>query len=309
MQSRPLVYVVILIYNGKQWIDNCLGSVLGSDYPNFRIVALDNNSGDGSSDYIRERFPEVEIIRQQRNVGTAVGNNIGIRHALSKGAEHIITLNQDTKVDPKWIDELVKVVEKDPMIGMLTPEQYDYEQIDKLDPKYESILKGYTTRVDSDYLEANKIIGAGLLTSRAFIEKVGLFDPYYFIYFDENDLRRRGKFFYGYKIGIALKSKIYHWHTLVQEEQRGPRAKRLFDRSQFIFALKNPEGSVLKHLFNYIKNKIFDDVRSKGIYKAIVEFFKWLWIEKGVLLCIPLLWYKRYQEKRRPAYLKCDRII
>jgi len=304
MQTRPLVYVVILIYNGKQWIDNCLGSLLVSDYPNFHVVAMDNNSNDGSSDYIKEKFPNVEVIRKVENIGTAKGNNVGIRYALSKGAEYVIALNQDTKVDSLWIDEMVKVAQKDPKIGIITPQQYDYEQMDKLDPSYEAILKNYTTEVDSGYIKATKIIGAGMLITRDFIEKVGLFDPFFFMYFEENDLRRRGSYFYGYEIGVALKSKIYHWHTLTQQEQRSPRAKRLFDRSQFIFALKNPEKFLSKNLISYMKNRIVDGVRTKGVYKGIVEFFKWLWIEKGVLFCIPLLWYKRYREKRMPAYLK-----
>ncbi|GFP43541.1 rhamnosyltransferase, partial [Candidatus Hakubella thermalkaliphila] len=113
----PLVSVVILNYNGMKYINQCLESVLSTDYPNFEVIFVDNSSTDGSLEYVNGRFRGNQcfrIVANSNNYGFAEGNNVGVRHSMGT---YIVFLNIDTEVDPRWLKELITVVESDQTIG------------------------------------------------------------------------------------------------------------------------------------------------------------------------------------------------
>ena len=85
------VFVIIVSYNGMKWIDKCLNSVLNQG----EVVVVDNNSCDGTVDYIRMNFSLVKILSQTTNYGFGTANNIGISYAMKKGADAVFLLNQD----------------------------------------------------------------------------------------------------------------------------------------------------------------------------------------------------------------------
>ncbi|MBU4223242.1 MAG: glycosyltransferase family 2 protein, partial [Euryarchaeota archaeon] len=91
----PLVSVIIVNYNGKQYLKNCLSSLSAQSYPAIEVIFVDNASSDGSVEYVRKEFPSVRIIESKKNLGFAKGNNLGIREARG---ELIATLNNDTEV-------------------------------------------------------------------------------------------------------------------------------------------------------------------------------------------------------------------
>src|SRR5579864_7852303 len=106
----PLVYIVVLTWNGKKFIQDCLSSLLHSDYSNKKILVVDNNSSDGTDAYIRKNFSEVLLLQNKRNLGWAGGNNRGVTFALHNGAEAILVLNQDTKIDKKAITSMIQAL-------------------------------------------------------------------------------------------------------------------------------------------------------------------------------------------------------
>jgi GT2 family glycosyltransferase len=301
MKEKPLIYVVVLVFNGKKWLDNCLGSVLSSNYSNLHLLIMDNHSGDGSADYVEQNFPKADLIRCPKNYGTAEGNNIGIRYALKKKAEYVLLLNQDTILEQECITELVKLAENNSSLGMLIPIQYDYENKNLLSPTLKKLLESDKVRPKKkDYVEMEEIIGAGMLLSRDFMEKVGLFDPLYFMYYEENDLVRRG-YFHGFKTALALKSKIYHWDHLIQQDdtKRG----RLFERNQLIMALKEPRHLLLHNLLSYYINLFRKETRSRGFRRGVRGFLRSSWRQKVCILFLPQILIKRYKEKKFPCYL------
>lgn len=113
----PFISIVVLNYNGYGITDLCLASLFKSKYPAFEVIVVDNASWDGSLELIEKIFSAEErliIIRNTKNLYFAEGNNVGIRQARG---EYIIILNNDTEVEPNWLIEFLKVLEKDKAIG------------------------------------------------------------------------------------------------------------------------------------------------------------------------------------------------
>ncbi|HDM76863.1 MAG TPA: glycosyltransferase family 2 protein, partial [Deltaproteobacteria bacterium] len=99
--------VIVLNKNGSLLLPECLHSLHRQTWTDVEIVVVDNGSIDGSVEFVQEHFPEVRVVRLEENLGFCKGNNIGIRQA--KG-EYIALLNNDTVVDPHWLEELVRAL-------------------------------------------------------------------------------------------------------------------------------------------------------------------------------------------------------
>jgi len=119
---EPLVSIIVVNYNGRKYLEECFTSLKNQSYPNFEVLFVDNHSTDGSVEYVMENYARfVRIILNKENFGFAKGNNIGI--CASQG-NYIATLNNDTRVDPNWLKELVRAAEVDSKIGMCASKIY-----------------------------------------------------------------------------------------------------------------------------------------------------------------------------------------
>lgn len=114
----PLVYVVVLNYNGLQYLGPCLDSLRSQSYGRFHTLLVDNGSTDGSQTYLRQTFPEVELIENDRNLGIAGGRNVGFQVAKERGADYVAFLDNDAEADPDWLAALVRAAEKDERVGI-----------------------------------------------------------------------------------------------------------------------------------------------------------------------------------------------
>jgi GT2 family glycosyltransferase len=124
LKRIPKVGVVILNYNGRSLAEQCVRSVLQSGYGNTDIILVDNASTDGSLDYLRPMFPAVHSVANSENLGIAGGRNRGFVEAMHRGAEYVLSLDNDTRIDPALIDALLAVAESDPRIGVVGPKTY-----------------------------------------------------------------------------------------------------------------------------------------------------------------------------------------
>jgi len=192
--ENSLVSIIILNYNAGELIEKCVDSIYQSNYKNYEIIVVDNNSKDNSHVRCKERFPEIKVIENKKNLGYCEGNNVGIRKSKGK---FIIILNPDTIVEPKWINELLSGYEKFGD-GMYQPK---FLTIDN-----ESILQstgnmiqlfgfGYSrNKGDKDENQFNNIeninyaSGTCLFTTKEIFTKLGFFDSFLFAYHDDLDL-------------------------------------------------------------------------------------------------------------------------
>jgi len=219
-ERYPLVYVLILNWNGKLHLRECFDSLFQMDYPNFRVVMIDNGSVDGSVEYVEENYPSVEIIVNQKNLGFAEGNNVGIRWALSKGARYIALLNNDTKVDRGWLSELVQVGDRKEHIGILGGKVLIYNN-PKMVNSTGVHMNYYGYAWDRDFAEYEEdvptrsgpvlgISGAAMLIRRDVFEETGLLDPSYFAYYEDLDLCIRTWVGTQYTVEYIPSAVIYH---------------------------------------------------------------------------------------------------
>ena len=111
------VAVVIVNWDGRHFLGRCLGSLELETFSDFEVVLVDNGSTDGSVSYVEHHFPQVRLICNETNIGFAAANNQAIRATSS---EFVVTLNNDTEVDPVWLEELVRVAESDERVGALS---------------------------------------------------------------------------------------------------------------------------------------------------------------------------------------------
>ncbi|MEM2990371.1 MAG: glycosyltransferase family 2 protein [Halobacteria archaeon] len=217
----PLVYVVVLNWNRKDDTIECVGSLLEMDYPNFRIVVVDNGSDDGSVEALKARFPALEVLVNSENLGYAAGNNVGIRFALQQGAEYVLILNNDTVVDQYLLTRLIEVGETNPQAGMLAPKIYlygDKHRIASAGSKKRWFPPGRISiiglgREDSMVYDREQEVeyasGCAMLVNRKVFEEVGMFDPTYFVYWEDYDFCKRVRK-HGYKIIYVPTARMWH---------------------------------------------------------------------------------------------------
>ena len=113
MTDRGKAGVALVNWNGGEFTIPCVESLLASEPPPWRIVVVDNASTDGSPDAIANRFPQVQLIRCDRNLGFAGGTNVAVRALLDAGADLIWILNNDTVVQPTCLDLLSREIERE----------------------------------------------------------------------------------------------------------------------------------------------------------------------------------------------------
>ena len=297
----PLVYIIILFYNGKRWIKPCIDSVLETEYSNFKILAVDNASEDGSADYIKNEYPQIDLIMNGKNLGFAEGNNVGIRYALGKGADYVVLLNQDTTVDSKWLSSLLDIARIDTEIGILSSMQYTYDG-KAIDQNFNELIN--TRQNENDYfIEIDRVIGCSMMLTKKCLNEVGGFDPIYFCYHEETDLCRRARR-KGFKIVAAKKSKIFHWHALLNNEKMNPEIENLFKRNEFICHLKNPNKTFLRNYFGYFKWKMDLFHNDFGIIGGTIKLFNVLIWSLKFIKYFPRIIRNRKNEELTLCYLQ-----
>lgn len=212
------VFVIIVTYNGKQWYDNCLGSLRRSDVP-LQIIVVDNASTDDTVSYIKEHFPEVYLIESKINLGFGQGNNKGMKYALDNGADYVFLLNQDAWIEPDTIGTLITVHKKQPVYGILSPMHLNADKtaIEKGLIVYLSTTRHTPNELLSDmYLgfkkgiyDTNYVNAAAWLLPRRTLDVVGGFDPLFFHYAEDDNYLAR-VLYHGFKVGIVPKVTICH---------------------------------------------------------------------------------------------------
>ncbi len=213
------ISVIILNYNGKKLLKECLDSLRVQSFRQFEAILVDNGSSDGSVDYLRENYPWVRIVALSENLGFAGGNNRGF--AVSCG-EYIVTLNNDTKVSENFLEELLKVAEKSCKTGIVAAKMLDYHKRDMIDSvgiypasngTAVSIGAGEADR--GQYDRERYIFGAcagAALYRRSMISETGFFDPEFFAYYEDMDLAWRAVLA-GWRALAAPKGVAYHIHS------------------------------------------------------------------------------------------------
>jgi GT2 family glycosyltransferase len=300
------VGVIVLGYNDRKWLERCLSSVLATADTNFQVLFVDNASSDGSAEFVEQRFPEVTVVRNSTNLGYAGGNNVGIRIALDCHAEFLFLLNSDTWVESAWLKEMRAHFAEEPLLDAVTAMILNYED-DGFDRNFLQLVIGTSAFVQDawngksrPWYDTKSGSGAALMTRRSFYEDVGVIDPEFFMYFEEIDLLRRGRY-HGKRIGVSTKSIVHHFNHLESSDSGKP-SKIRFERGYLIYTLKNQFDTALKCVI-----KFFVEVISRPIGALLRREWKraWalVWTDVELLFKAPRILYRRHLEMHAPERL------
>lgn len=217
-RKYTLVSVIIVNYNGKVYLDDCITSLIEQTYPAIEIVLVDNGSNDDSIDHVKKKYPFVKIIDNKENLGFVKGVNIGINHARG---EFIATLNNDTRVVPGWVEELVVAINSGKNIGMCASKMLFMKYPELINSTGICISRsgacwdrGMFERDKGQYDIITEVFGpcAGAAMYRKnMLEEIGLFDDDFYAYMEDADLAFRGRLA-GWKCLYVPKAVVYHVH-------------------------------------------------------------------------------------------------
>lgn len=227
------VFVSIINFNGRENTLDCLDSIKKAEKNSFdlNVVVIDNGSSEKFD--LPKNYSEVILLKNSKNLGFSGGHNIGIKYALRSGADYILILNNDTVVDNNLISELLKTANLNEDIGIIAPKIYFYPGFEFHKDGYKKEEKGRVLWYAGGEMDWKNVVGhhrgvdevdhgryekieetdfasgCCFLIKREVLEKVGLFDEKYFLYYEDNDLSQRVKR-KGFKIIYNPKAILWH---------------------------------------------------------------------------------------------------
>lgn len=285
MASTPLIFVITLSWNRCVDTTACLASINQLDYPNLRLLLVDNGSTDGTPHTVAQNFSNVEMIINNKNLGFAGGCNIGLQYALSQNADYILLLNNDTELDSMALRHMLDQTRPD--VGMIAPKIYyhaDPTRIWSIGGKCHPLTIEKTNdargQLDTGQWDAVRerdyLVGCAVLFSRRFLIEVGLFDERFFMYYEDSDLSLRARRA-GFKLYLAPQAHVWHKVAVSSGGSDSPNERYWMARSSVLFFHKHVSG------------------------------WRWLIIipyrtGSGIKTILRLLWYRRYASIK--AYLK-----
>ena len=267
--QTPLVSIIILNYNAGKLLLDCVESILKSDFKNYEIIVVDNNSKDESHLICKEKFEEIKLIENSQNFGFCEGNNIGAKNA--KG-EFIIIINPDTTVTPNWINEFLKA-NKENGDGIYQPKIISLEDKKTILSTGNMIhLFGFGFAKDKGNLKTKNIknvekitysSGTCIFTTKKLFEKIGMFDSFLFLYHDDLDLSWRASM---QKIDSFYVPTITVFHKESYNFQ--------WSSKKFYWLERNRKYCILTHYSKETQKKIASELFLSDVLIWISYFFK-----------------------------------
>ena len=265
----PLVSIIILNYNAGKLLLDCVESILKSNFKNFEIIVVDNNSKDKSHLLCKEKFEEIKLIENSQNFGFCEGNNMGVKNARG---EFIIIINPDTTVTPNWINEFLKA-KKENGDGIYQPKIISLEDKKTILSTGNMIhLFGFGFARDKGNLKTKNVeniekitysSGTCIFTTKKLFEKIGMFDSFLFLYHDDLDLSWRASM---QKIDSFYVPTITVFHKESYNFQ--------WSSKKFYWLERNRKYCILTHYSKETQKKIASELFLSDALVWISYFFK-----------------------------------
>jgi GT2 family glycosyltransferase len=243
----PLISVVIPNWNGRKYLEVCIDSLMKQSHHNLEIIVVDNASADDSIAYLQKNFPDVKVIKHSSNLGFGAANNAGIRAARG---EYLMMLNNDTRLEPKCIEELRNSIDKDENFGACASKillEYEDNLLDVagiavcLDGL--SIGRGRLESGDK-FIDEEEVFFASdcaCLYKKDMLDDIGLtnevYDEDFFAYADETDMGWRAQLA-GWKCIYTPQAVVHHLHS-ASSSNYSPLKAFLVERNRIWVAVKS----------------------------------------------------------------------
>lgn len=259
MNKNPLVSIITVNYNQTKVTLEFLESIQKISYSNYEVIVVDNASPTDSPDEILIMYPWVHLIKLNKNLGFAGGNNVGVRAA--KG-EYFLFLNNDTEVDPDFIQPMLELFFEDETIGMISPKIRFYHTPDTIQYAGYTPMNALTLRqnligyrqVDTGQFDVPEstyaIHGAAMMVPLKVVKQVGLMAEIFFLYYEEHDWCAQVKKA-GYQVYYQPKSLVFHKES-ISTGKESPLKTYYIARNRVLYARRNSVWFVFLLNFLYL---------------------------------------------------------
>jgi GT2 family glycosyltransferase len=283
------VAYIVIGWNNSDLLDECFASIAEQTYPDKVAYYVDNDSADDSVALVEKKYPDVRIIQTGSNTGFARGNNIGIAAALKdEDVAHVVLLNSDARLDPKWTEQIVKFAELKPKGALFQGTTLDYYNHAIVDSTHIFLARnGQGTQGGWRYYYTNdfgpkRVFGvnaAACLVTRSFLEAQPfgeeIFDEQFFMYLEDVDLSMRATVM-GWDNYLVPDARAYHMGSASSGKNPGFSLYMTF-RNNTALLLKNlPMKLIFRMLPNLIRGdidtiKTLRRIKKKGAVSKVVK--------------------------------------
>lgn len=274
--------IIIPVWNMKGLTEQCVNSIQRHTKFPYRIIIVDNASGDETRRYLEDltkrKDIDVTLIRNEENLGNSKAANQGMR---ASGAEYVCILDNDTLVMDNWLTEMINIAEKDERIGVVNPLS-NYGAKKPLGKSWEDVARQIYEKNKGTYLETAAAIGFAFLIKREVIDKIGFWSEGYGPgYFEDTEYSVRA-IKNGYKVAIAEGAYVIHLEHSSFKKTRN--FKELFNRNQKLFY---DEFGQSKRLLYILTGKERFDLNKNAYDNAQNRHWIWVFLKKGVSIELP----------------------
>jgi GT2 family glycosyltransferase len=298
----PRVTVVIPNWNGERFLRLCLGSLRDQSFRGFETIVVDNGSTDGSRAFVKEHFPEVNVVPLGENRGIATAFNAGIE---ASETEYVVLLNNDTEQDPGWLEALVRAAEEHPEAGFFASKLVDFHDRGVLDGAGDAMrLSGLPYRLGHGERDSGRFdlpgyvfgaCAAAALYRRDMLDEVGIFDEDFVSYCEDGDLSFRAQLA-GYRCFYVPGAVVYHMGSASTGGKRSPAATRLGSRNSFSLLVKNLPLSTVPLVLPFFVAGQLGRLITAAITGSLRAHLEGL---AGALRHLPLMLAKRTEIQKR----------
>ena len=275
-KSYPLVTVITVNYNQLDVTCDLLATLRKVTYPNVEVIVVDNASPTENPDVIKERYPEIKLIKSNENLGFAGGNNLGIK--VAKGA-YLFFLNNDTEVPENVMEPLVDFLQSTPDAGMVCPKIKYHEAPDLIQFAGYTAMNKWTIRnsgigyKEKDLGQHDTIAtteyahGAAMMLPKNVVDEVGLMPELYFLYYEELDWAEMVKRA-GYKLYYQPATFVLHKDSVSTGGEDSPMKVYYLTRNRLLFARRNFGGLPLVFSTLFFLGAAFPKALAKYLVKG-----------------------------------------
>jgi GT2 family glycosyltransferase len=282
----PRVTIIILNWNGIGDTMECIESVRNLDYPDIRIVVVDNGSTDDSTTVLRQRYPSITLLESKQNLGFTGGNNLGIVKALEMGTDYVWLLNNDTVVERDALRKMVQTIGNLPDVGIASPVIHFHDPPREvqfcgsyIDWERKRIVK---LEVGESYPSNGvnvSLWGTALLIRRDVVERVGFLNDKYFAYHEDEEYCMRVARA-GYRAILVPEARVFHKNSRSTGSNDAPMQVFLRSRNLFFLWMDNLKGMErVFHIRRYLAHIISHggSLREKNLPDSVEACLDGVW--------------------------------
>ncbi|MEZ3172366.1 glycosyltransferase family 2 protein [Halorubrum sp. RMP-47] len=288
-RSSPSVTAIILNWNNYDDTHRCVESLSNIEY-DIEIFVVDNGSTDNSVKKLRNSFPGIEILKNNKNLGFAGGMNRGISEAKNNNSDYVLLLNNDVVVrdDPKLLSKLVYTAESNSNVGVVSPKILNYPQIEstwfeygRVDLRDGTVTQSLESDTEKERITNDFIPLCFCLVDMDTVSEVGMIPEGYFLYFEDIDYSKRIRNA-GFELVTRLDLHVYHEHSGSSEGVYSPTPTYYLTRNRWFFLNKYSNYwpiyplYYLKWVLWRVRKEILDGESEfipiiLGVYHAIIK--------------------------------------